>query len=191
MERADPSDPTTIIETVTIDLALATESPAGTFTYSLATVFDDGSILDSSDLILGIKAGDLINVVYQDDLDSQGNEVEVRLDPSGPITILAGVDGVVGLAPLSLPVGDSFTVTVTDADIPTGGGSVVLVVERADPSDPTTVIETVTIPLSDATEGPAGTFTYSLPTIFDDGSAPNSGDLILGIQTGDLLDVVY
>ena len=73
VERYDPADPPppagtgVPIETVTIDLSLATESPAGTFTYSLETVFDDGSILDSSDLILGIQAGDLIDVVYQDD----------------------------------------------------------------------------------------------------------------------------
>ena len=101
-------------------------------------------------------------------LDSQGNEVEVRLDPSDPITILAGVDGVVSLAPLSLPVGDSFTVNVTDADIPAGGGAVVVTVERYDPSFPPPTgppIETVTIPLSAATEGPAGTFIYSLPTV--------------------------
>ena len=102
--------------------AMATESPAGTFTYSLATVFDDGSAPNSGDLILGIQAGDLIDVLYVDTYDAQGGTSDVRLNPGDPITILAGVDGVVSLAPLSLPVGDSFTVNVTDADIPAGGG---------------------------------------------------------------------
>jgi hypothetical protein len=170
---------TTTSETEVVTL---TEDPAGsgTFTVSVATVYDDGTSPASGNGTLGVKPNDVVVIEYSDPLNSSGGASTIT---SSNITIDTGVTGTVVTAPPTVNAGGDVTVVVTDADL-TGFGSIIVevIVKRAGG-----IVEKETITLIEAPVN-SGIFVAVVPS---SGAPGSQGDSTLNVQPGDQIIVDY
>ena len=154
------------------------EGPAGTFTFSLPTVFDNTAPFDDDNGALGIQAGDQITTLYTDILDANGQTTPVPPGGGGDLTV-PGNDGTVDTDPDQINAGADVDVTVSDADLKTAG-TLDVSVENTGSGE----VQTLTL-----NENPAdsGNFEGTVTTIF--GAAPIAGKL--AVQGGDSVQASY